>query len=436
MTRPRRSEVVEAQVRVSLRGRPHGRVEWGHLLEACEPLDWSGVAGIHAYAAQPPIGDADLERPRLVRGTGVSCDPESARAQALSEALERYCALAAPDPAALVRAAFRDLSQAAVEPSALALHTESQYQRTPGMEALTPSKCVDWCEARSVTSGQPMLVPNALVRFAGAGRSPNNFLAELTSTGLASHVTAAHAALHGLYEVIERDSLAVAWHTRLPAAPVDPSGTFVDELRSELESQFRMTFTLYQLPTDVPLPVLFCVGWSDDVYPHAVTGCACRSDPLRAANKALLEAVQMRYYLRRRGSAKPQPIRDLSHHAAFYGTRKGALLLRHYLNVAGTRLALVDGPTRDHTGEVALALAASALSARGLEALVADIATPTLRSLGLHVVRVLVPSALDIAGDPRLPRFGARRLYEVPSRLRVGSAVAEADLNRLPIPLA
>lgn len=410
------------------------------VLAGCWRLSWTDFPGLYAYAARGRRDIAGVDRATLVHGIGISTDPGIASLAAVSEAIERYCALRRPDPGRLVRAAFRELWERGlnpINPASLALHSEAQYRRTLPLQRLTIDKRIDWFPAASLTRHSSMLVPAGLVSFAVAGTPPNDFLAELSTTGLACHLTSADAIFHGLCEVVERDALAIAWHTRLPLAPVDLPETPVGRLlQPGLVSGVELA--LYRVPTDLPLPVMFCVGWREEGKPHAVTGCGAHPDPSRAADKALLEVVQMLHSLsRRRGVGSPPRVRQLSDHGLFYATREGASLLRQQL-VIGPRYAergcsLASG---ESGAPRPLAQVVSALGRLGLEVLAADITADAVGTTGFHAARVLVPGLLDVAGDARLPRLGCRRLYEVPARLGFRRTNEVSRFNLLPIPLA
>ncbi|MDQ4145412.1 MAG: YcaO-like family protein [Actinomycetota bacterium] len=377
-----------------------------------------------------------------MEGTGVSPDPETARLSAIGEALERYCSAAPAHCFQLVRAPFSDLEDEALHPRFVALLSEQQYRRFPALAPLTERKVIDWSWAFSLTRERPVLVPASLVHFSCVGRGPNNFLPELSTTGLACHVDLSQAILAGVCEVLERDALAIWWHNRLPLVPLDVAGTDAAELLAGPLAASGAEFSLFGLPTDTRLPVVLAVARTRDAWPHAVVGCACRENPVAAASRALCEAAQMLFRQRRRPSRRLSSIRSFNDHADFYGGAEGAGLLDQILSPLErpAHLSTLSVSNRHALGDDGLKRLDTVLSrvARaGLEVLVADMTTEDVALAGFFVVRVIVPGTVDMSADERYPRLGARRLYELPAHLglRVEPAT-ESELNLLPVPLA
>ncbi|MFN2592738.1 MAG: YcaO-like family protein, partial [Candidatus Dormibacteria bacterium] len=193
-------------------------------------------------------------------GTGISTDPETARLTALTEAIERYASMAPPgDP--LVRAPFDQLSEMAISLRRFSLHSSDQHRQWERLRPADDSTPVDWCWAFSLTTGRGVLVPAALVHFKVAGRPPNDFVAELTSTGTACHTSFPAAVLAGLCEVIERDAVMVAWANDLQLRPLDLDDTPLAELMAGPLSEEGLTFSVLDVPTESPFPVVLAVAW-------------------------------------------------------------------------------------------------------------------------------------------------------------------------------
>jgi ribosomal protein S12 methylthiotransferase accessory factor len=366
----------------------------------------------------------------------VSLDPELARLAAVSETVERYVSLA-PAPAHLLRRGpYAELPDAAVHPRRFALHSDRQCRRTPGLQALTESKVADWCWAHSLT-GLPTLVPAALVYLRHSRRPPNNFVAEATTTGIASHVSLSHAVLNGLCEVLERDALTIAWLNSLRLRALDPAGTRVADLLSGPLARSNYAFSIFSIPSDFPFPVVLAHARRKEGHPRAAVGVACRPSPTEAAQRALLEVTQVILRLSAKPSVPPTRIRTIDDHGDFYATERGAGLLDEKLEADSTRM-LSDVPRgADVTSATELTGAVQRLAGSGLEVLVVELTTADAASAGYRVVRVVVPGTLDMSGDPRWPRLGGERLYDLPVHLGLRpKRIPESRLNRLPIPLA
>jgi len=168
-----------------------------------------------------------------------------------------------------------------------------------------PFAPIPFCAATDLRTNDQWWVPfelvhaNMVVPFvAGSGMFARN------TNGLASGATLVEAVLHGLCEVIERDSHAVwnlgtsalATETRIdPDAIVDPSS-------ASLIERFRdahLDILLWDLTSDVGIPCVRAAVWDRqadlDLNPAAASGgFGCHPDPRIAMTRALTEAAQSR----------------------------------------------------------------------------------------------------------------------------------------------
>lgn len=415
-------------------GRRFGLVPTGRSLPQRAALPRLAV---YAAEGSARLAWADFRRfPNRLLGTGVSTEPELARLAAIAEVVERYTAFTSrPGKAERVHASFVNLVEAAVAPSEFALLSSRQYRRLAPLQPLTDSREIDWCRAYSLTHGRAALLPEAFIYPGRVGQSPNNFVAELNSTGVACDVSVPHGVLSALCEVLERDALAVAWHGRLPLVELDPAGSPAEGLIAGPLAAAGHTFSLYQVPSEHPFPVILAVAWNRDEQPHAVTGAACRPDPVDAATKSLLEASQMLWRMHGRRLSPPEAVRSFDDHAVFFATSRGSQLLRRQLSSVVERRRLTSMRT---PGSAASELdrAVANLAEFGLEVLTAELTTPDVAGTGYRVFRVVVPGTIELPANPRNLRLGGHRLYEVPMRLGDRQRqLRENQLNLLPGPL-
>ena len=408
------------------------------IVHRCVTLDAPITHGLTVVAAAGPYRMPGWKFFVQPEGTGVARDEESARLAAVAETVERYASIAPAAEEMLVRAACAELDGAAVPVSSFALLSPSQYRRFRRLHPVSDTHPIDWVWSASLTRNRPALVPASLVFLGRERHPPNDFVAEVTSTGAACHVSLPHAVLAGLCEVLERDALTIWWQNRLPPTELDPTGTPVAELLPGLDrAGYRLK--LYTLPTASPFPVVLAQATSEGAQPCAAVGVACRPSPEAAALRAAFEAVQVLVRLCARGPHRPDRVRTLDDHADFYATPAGARLLHRAVAPATTqRLDEVSNPAARWPDVLSqIDGAVSALEKGGLEVLVSELSTVDVALAGYSVVRVLIPGALDIAVDARCPRLGGRRLYDVPVELGLrATPLAESDINRLPVPLA
>ena len=149
---------------------------------------------------------------RVAAGKGAT--EEDAKAAAIGEAIERYCA-SHLDPERISVARCDELTSAHISPAQCVLYSDEQYRR-PGWpyHPWDRSNSVSWVEGVELPGGTPVLVPAGLTYLVhSAPRAEDNFTVA-TSNGLAAGATRANAVLSALCEVMERDALMITWMNR------------------------------------------------------------------------------------------------------------------------------------------------------------------------------------------------------------------------------
>ena len=219
------------------------------------------------------------------QGKGVTL--AAAKASAVMEAVETFHAenLALP----LRLAAFGELD-AAVDPALL--------PRAAGRDGI--DRRLLWVAARELMSGGTVWVPHELVSAdytdplpAGAG------VFQATTNGLASGNHWLEAVLHGLYEAVERDAIALwraAPERAQDARAVDPSSIDAPTSRSLIAAFDRagVMLRIWDLTSDIALPVFLCLAASPDDSVEPELGSGCHADADVALARALTEAAQAR----------------------------------------------------------------------------------------------------------------------------------------------
>ncbi|MFD0687214.1 YcaO-like family protein [Actinomadura fibrosa] len=166
------------------------------------------------------------------------------------------------------------------------LPLEPRHHLRPGLE-------LEWTRASRLDDGAATFLPTDLLRLDGRVRdtwSPPLFAQ--TSNGLASGNTVAEATLHGLYEVVERDSLARA---EGKVSPVLDLATVDGPARGLLD---RMGAAAVEVRVEVPpsptgLACFLAVIWSEE-FPVLFAGAGAHLDRDVALCRALTEAAQSR----------------------------------------------------------------------------------------------------------------------------------------------
>lgn len=155
---------------------------------------------------------------------------------------------------------------------------------------------LEWTTATGLIRGTPSLVPCYTLRRSAHRSTWRPDILRATSTGLAAGNTGQEAALHGMFEVIERaalhtDDLSGGRHrTLIDASSVtDP---YCAELIGRLAAA-GATLELVHVRNEYGIPVCTAYLWSED-YPVWAAGGGCHTDPHIALSRAITEAAQSR----------------------------------------------------------------------------------------------------------------------------------------------
>lgn len=171
-----------------------------------------------------------------------------------------------------------------------------ELQLVPG-SLVGDSVVLDWITGQGLTSGRPVPVPRAYVEVSNVVRrewSPPLF--EASTNGLASGNSLEEAALHALYELVERDCISeVEAVPRAEQPRIDPA-TVEDPDCCWAMDRFRAAdnwFEIVDATNGYGLPCFIVNLWSP-WFPVLVSGSGCHLDPAVAMNRALTEAAQSR----------------------------------------------------------------------------------------------------------------------------------------------
>lgn len=223
----------------------------------------------------------------LVGTTTAGClffDGDAARDAATAEAAEWYCGSLVPDN--LRHDSYSGLQDAAVDPDRLALYSAEQYA-ADGFPFIpfAPDLTVGWTRGTDLDTGTATWVPASLV-YLGYGSGPTYGIPRVNlpvNAGIAAGPDRASARRSALREIIERDAIAVAWHTGAALTAIAVPARW-----SALLATLRVR--LHLVPNAFGATVLLAVLHDEDTGVLGV-GAAMRPDPVDAALKALAEAA-------------------------------------------------------------------------------------------------------------------------------------------------
>ncbi len=350
------------------------------------------------------------EEPTPVGGAGWT--DEAARGACLGEALERYdtSPRRSDGPVTASYEAW-PLCEPAVPPEAWVGFSDAQFADPAfPLARFDAASIASWIRFRSVPEGDPWWVPSELAYLGGTpGCSHHHFPG--ISTGLAAGAREDGLVLRALQEVVERDGAVGAWWGAYPLRELDPDRVFGslgrDRTRRLRRPNLEWRFFRVASPFTSHLVVVLLRG-EDREGGIVSVGSACRSTRREALEKAALEAVQGRHWVRRMAADPPPvlepPLRDFAAHALYYTLHPEELVRTPFATALPD--AEDEATGREDRGEDLAALRAALGPGRPI--LVRDL-TPRALAAGLGgigVVRVLVPGLQPLYGDDLLAPLG------------------------------
>lgn len=255
------------------------------------PVDSCGAG--YAVADQPPPVDA-----------------------AVGEAIERYCGNLV---ARTVRGSFRDVLRShgrAVDPATLALFSPEQHavERFP-FRRFEADLVTDWAAGHDLLTREPVLAPASLTWASYPYVAAHDALPvtnPVYQPGLAAGPSVDSAVLAALLEVVERDTMVLAWHGGQALAPIT-APPWLERLAAGPTARFQTRFVEFPNPFGVRVVGALV---RDLRAGYLTLGLAARFERRTALLKALGEGMQLQMfvagldnpdgaYVRRLGSSSP-----------------------------------------------------------------------------------------------------------------------------------
>ena len=380
------------------------------------------VAGLfHAHGdfvhALPAVRTTAIMRPGEAYGKGTNA--EAAETACVAEALERY-SLAWRGDEPIIRASLGAID--AIAPNTIAQYSEAQLATRTVQECgensmfwipapLDPKTEVGWVECQRVGEGPARYVPAAGVYFAYPFETAEPYVIA-DSNGCAAGRNHEEALANALFELIERDALAIWWYNRVrrPSVPLpEMKDEAIEEIVTGLQKEGRVPEVL-EITTDLKLPAYVALAPKADGS-EVVFGAAAHVCPQRALYKALAEVSQIAYWKDR---VSPNP--ELAEWLRVANTQKPEFEWLMPLGTASLPARRLATPTQS------IEACAENLTRAGIEAYWIEV---TRREIGLPVVRAIAPGLRN-----PWARFAPGRLYDTPVRLGWRSRPAEeSSLN-------
>jgi ribosomal protein S12 methylthiotransferase accessory factor len=381
-------------------------------------------------AAEAPIMGSDT----IEQGFGRTETVEGSKLVGMLEALERFSGHKSRGKRINVRGSYSEISaqygDRCLHPSIYELHTAEQYaQSSYVLTTYTDDLTFDWCWGYSTLRREPVLVPLQLAYYwlpRNEERPVNRFLYD-SSNGCALGGSVEEAALHGIYEVVERDAYLTSWYARLPPREIDLS-TLTDPKALALLARARaegFVVHMFDMRLDIDIPAVW--GMIIDRRPDAEVASYCASaahgDWDRALFSALVEITTSIGVYRKsmpelRDKAyemvyDPWKVADMHDHVLLYSLpetlpRLDFILEGETVSFETCRLECPSMRERDLTRELEIQIERVLKVAKDVIVVVQDF--PALNAVGLSSVRVIAPGLTPITFGHQYRRFSLERL--------------------------
>jgi ribosomal protein S12 methylthiotransferase accessory factor len=391
----------------------------------------------------------DLRRNLRSSSAGKGASLEQARASALGEALERFCAEdhpGVPRERGSLREMQKRYGDAVFAPNDVMRYSELQFAERDQWNAkgsrfnrvpmpLDHDQEIDWTPIWSISRQRRCYLPTQLLMMVGgrnrdvSAENADPWIAMGCSNGNAAGNTVEEAVFQGFLELVERDSVAIWWYNRLKCPGIDLSSSgdaWIARLIHDYNAIGRDVWAL-DLTTDLGITTV--VALSRDREGDAdriLMGLGCHLDPRIAVQRALAEMNQMLGIADADLDGSADGLDDWE---TLEWLKTATVVNQPYLLPdSDAPMRRVDALADHHNGDLLQDIqhCCTCVEAQGLEVLVLD---QTRELVGLPVVKVVVPGLRHFWA-----RYAPGRLYDVPVRLeQLPQPLTEDQLNPISI---
>jgi ribosomal protein S12 methylthiotransferase accessory factor len=410
-----------------------------HALEADSPafFRFNGIAA---------NTEAFGEYKNFAVGGGAAITREIALAKTVGECVERYCA-AVYNKEDFPLYSYEQAPFSCVHPASFALHSDAQYQHPEFVfDEFRPDSPVRWVPATELGSDKTIHVPASMVYvpyffYENGDETP---IGQPISTGLSCHCTYEEAVVGGICEVIERDNFMITWQAKLSRAKI--RNQTLSPANRDLVRRFeRVGYEVHLMDisneTRIPGILAVAVHHNPGAVPLVVAASVSLS-PEQAVRKALEELAHTERYAYQIKSELPRIsiVEDFDnilgqvHHVNYWVNPD---VTQHAAFLYASEVYLDFGELPDFSQATPLAdmhKLNELITHSGYNILVTDITTTDVQSLGMTVVRVVIPGYHPLfMGYHRRP-LGGKRLWTLPQQLGFAGITPAAGDYSFPHP--
>lgn len=385
--------------------------------------------------------------------SGQNRSRASSTAAGLLEGLERYAGQYPRARRTAVSSSSRALGATAVDPRGFGAYSDRFHTaHAASYVRFSDDLEMPWVWAYSFARSGAILVPEQLAYY--LDRTPAPKFVQECSSGCATGSSRDEAVLHGLLELIERDSFLLTWGSGTALPEIDADRVTTPDIRFVLDRLERIGYRVrfFDLRVDIPVPAVLAVGERVDGGIGRLCFAAGASfDPVDAMRAALSEVASYVPGLDERTEARLPELRtmvedwtrvtELTHHALLYGLPEMRPLASFILDSGQAPITIEDlyadwEAVRPRSLDLAddVRFLVDAVAAVGGDVFVVDQTTPEQETVGAATVAVLSDGLIPIDfGWDRQRLHGHRRLH---AHLEGRLADRAAACRSIPVPRA
>ena len=375
---------------------------------------------------------AGYQRTTAVGGKGIS--EIEAKAVCLCEAIERYSGVY-QGYETRKRARYLELGEKAIHPASVLLFSDHQYEireqwnKNRHKFHFIPSpfdetQLIDWSPLWSLTENDWKWLPTAFCYY-GYPRETGIFeFCRADSNGCAAGNTKTEAIISGFLELVERDSVALWWYSRLKRPEIEMDSfqhPYISQLKGYYAGVGRKIWAI-DLTIDLEVSVFAAIS-SNASGEEIIFGFGANVNPTSALLSALLEMNQGYNIFKWKEGKMMDPPRN---EWIRFATLENQPYLLPDPNLPKKQLKDYAYWDFLKNGDEELSICQSIAVRHEFEVLVLD---QTRSHIGMPVVRVVVPGLRHFWN-----RHGPGRLYDVPQQMGlVKRKLDESELNPIPM---
>jgi len=413
------------------------------------PIVFHARAGAYCTSARGEFRQAAINRTSSIGWFGLVPRPGDCVVAGVLEGLERRAGLSHSCRTRMAR--FNELGPIAVDPRLLGVYDETIYAQDKALTPFAPDREIEWVEGWSIEQQSLRLLPREYCYYGKPGIINGN------SSGCATGSAREEALLHGLLELIERDSFVLYWLAKLSPPRIKPhsvTDTASRAMIARIEEAGGELFLLdARLDLQIPIVIAAIVDRRGEYGGFSVASGASQI-PEEAVRKALYEvAVHFEAFAERAAFMAGGPlggalqdfslVKTLDDHPTMFGL-PGAIKLAEFLVSSPVERSFAEtfaqweasGPVRETVDQDLLRMLDILHAAGFPETIAIEQTTREQKRLGLSTMRAIVPGLLPIDfGHGKCRAATLPRLRDLPFQLGLRNAPLQgADINRVPHP--